>query len=236
MQSMDSIRINKYLADRGICSRREADKWVTAGRVTINGAVALMGQKVMGTETIAVDGQSIDTAKPTRVYLAFNKPVGIICSTDPKAQDNIVDAVGYPERVFNIGRLDVASSGLILLTNDGEIVNKILRAEGKHEKEYIVTVDHKITPDFLNKMSKGVMLDDEKTLPARLEQVSEITFRIILVEGRNRQIRRMCEELGYEVQSLQRVRIMHIELGKLRVGEWRHLTATEEAELHKTLS
>lgn len=233
---MDSIRINKYLADRGICSRREADKWVADGRVTVDGQVAVMGQKVTGTETIAVDGKSIGADKPTRVYIAYNKPVGIICSTDPNAKDNIVDAVGYPERIFNIGRLDVASSGLILLTNDGDIVNKILRAEGKHEKEYVVRVGHKITPDFLNKMSKGVLLDDEKTLPARIEQVDERTFKIILVEGRNRQIRRMCEELGYSVESLQRIRIMNIHLGKLNVGEWRHLTAQEERELMETLA
>lgn len=235
---MDTVRINKYLADRGVCSRREADKWVADGRVTVNGAVAVMGQKVTGTEAIAVDGKVIGTDKPTRVYIAYNKPVGIICSTDPNAKDNIVDAVGYPERIFNIGRLDVASSGLILLTNDGDIVNKILRAEGKHEKEYVVTVGHKITPDFLNKMSKGVLLEDEeeKTLPARIEQIDEKTFKIVLVEGRNRQIRRMCEELGFSVESLQRVRIMNIHLGKLKVGEWRHLTAAEEKELMATLT
>lgn len=234
---MDSVRINKYLADRGVCSRREADKLVAEGKITIDGQVAIMGQKVTGTETIEVDGKPITTNKPTRVYIVYNKPVGIICSTDPKAKDNVVDAVGYPERIFNIGRLDVASSGLILLTNDGDIVNKILRAEGKHEKEYVVTVGHKITPDFLQKMSKGVLLDDEdkKTLPARVEQISDKTFKIILVEGRNRQIRRMCEGLGYSVDSLERIRIMNIKLGKLRIGEWRHLTEAEEKELMDTL-
>ncbi len=234
---MDSVRINKYLADRGVCSRREADKLVAEGKITIDGQVAVMGQKVTGTETIEVHGKPITINKPTRVYIVYNKPVGIICSTDPKAKDNIVDAVGYPERIFNIGRLDVASSGLILLTNDGDIVNKILRAEGKHEKEYVVTVGHKITPDFLHKMSKGVLLedDDKKTLPARVEQISDKTFKIILVEGRNRQIRRMCEGLGYSVDSLERIRIMNIKLGKLRIGEWRHLTETEEKELMDTL-
>lgn len=231
-----SVRINKYLADRGICSRREADKLVTAGKVKINGKPAEMGQKVTGEEAIEIDGKPIAANKPTRVYLAYNKPVGIICSTDPKAKDNIVDAVGYPERVFNIGRLDVASSGLILLTNDGDIVNKILRAEGKHEKEYVVKVGHKITPDFLQKMRKGVLLEDGKTLPARVEQLSDNQFSIILVEGRNRQIRRMCEELIYSVESLERVRIMNIQLGKLPVGQWRHLTDTEEAELMATLN
>lgn len=235
-QFMESIRINKYLADRGVCSRREADKLVAAGKVTVDGVVALMGQKVAGTEVIVVDSKTLDASKPTRVYIAYNKPVGIISSTDPKAKDNIVDAVGYPERIFNIGRLDVASSGLILLTNDGDIVNKILRAEGKHEKEYVVTVDRKITPDFLNNMRKGVLIDDEKTLPARIEQSSEYTFRITIVEGRNRQIRKMCEALGFTVQSLKRVRIMHIELGGLKTGEWRHLTPGEEAELMAAIS
>ncbi len=229
-------RINKYLADRGICSRREADKLVADGKVTIDGTVAIMGQKVAGTEVIAVDGKPVEASKAERVYILYNKPVGIICSTDPKAKDNIVDAVGYPERIFNIGRLDVASSGLILLTNDGDIVNKILRAEGKHEKEYVVSVDRKITPDFLNNMRKGVLIDDEKTLPARIEQVAEFTFKIILVEGRNRQIRKMCEELGFTVQSLQRIRIMEIEIGGLKTGEWRHLTAGEEADLMTAVS
>ncbi len=230
---MESIRINKYLADRGICSRREADKLVASGQVLVDGVKAVMGQKVTGQEKIVVSGKDVAQAKPTAVYLAYNKPVGIICSTDPKAKDNIVDAVGYPERIFNIGRLDVASSGLILMTNDGDIVNKILRAEGKHEKEYVVTVDKKLTPDFLNKMRKGVLIDDSKTLPARITPLSDKTFSIILVEGRNRQIRRMCEELGFNVTTLERVRIMHIELGKLRVGEWRHLTKPEEDELMK---
>lgn len=233
---MDPIRINKYLADRGICSRREADTMVNDKRVMINGVLATIGQKVTGEESILVDGQPVGSDKPTRVYILYYKPVGIICSTDPKAKDNIVEAVGYPERIFNIGRLDVASSGLILLTNDGDIVNKILRAEGKHEKEYVVSVDRKITPDFLDNMRKGVLIDDEKTLPARIEQISPFTFRIILVEGRNRQIRRMCEQLGFTVQSLQRIRIMNIELGSLKVGEWRHLTAPEEAELMATLA
>ncbi len=232
---MESVRINKHLANLGICSRREADKMVEGKRVTVNGVLATMGQKVSAADTITIDGKPIKTEKPTRVYIAYNKPVGIICSTDPKAVDNIVEAVGYPERIFNIGRLDVASSGLILLTNDGEIVNKILRAAGRHEKEYIVTVDRKITPDFLNKMRKGVLIDDEKTLPARIEQLTENTFSIILVEGRNRQIRRMCEELGFEVKSLQRIRIMNIHLDKLREGEWRHLTAAEETELSEAL-
>ncbi|MFZ2681641.1 MAG: pseudouridine synthase [Patescibacteria group bacterium] len=233
---MDLIRINKYLADRGVCSRREADKLIADGKVLVNDVPATVGQRVTGAENIVVDGKFLDAVKPTRVYVLYNKPVGVICSTDPKATDNIVEAVGYPERIFNIGRLDVASSGLIMLTNDGDIVNKILRAEGKHEKEYVVSVDRKITPDFLDNMRKGVLIDDEKTLPARIEQLSEFTFRIILVEGRNRQIRKMCETLGFTVQSLKRVRIMHLEIGGLKTGEWRHLTAGEEAELMAAIS
>lgn len=228
---MDGIRINKYLAELGLCSRREADKLLAEGRVKVNGTVAELGLKVLPTDQITLDGKTVSGKKPERVYLAYNKPVGIICTSDPKAKDNIIEAVGYPERVFHIGRLDVASSGLILLTNDGDIVNKILRAEGSHEKEYVVNVDKKITPDFLRVMHKGVQLEDGKTKPADIAQIDEKTFTIILVEGRNRQIRRMCETLGYQVTSLQRVRIMNIELGKLRSGEWRHLTKEEEQEL-----
>jgi 23S rRNA pseudouridine2604 synthase len=224
-------RLNKFLVEQGVCSRREADRLIAANKITVNGRLAVMGEKVEGTEAIVVNGKKIDSAKKEKVYLAFNKPVGVICTTDPSAQDNIVDAVHYPERVFHVGRLDVASSGLILLTNDGAIVNAILRAEGKHEKEYIVTVDHKITPDFISKMQKGVLLEDGKTLPARLEQRTDVTFSIILVEGRNRQIRRMCEALGYAVIGLTRIRIMHIHLGSLKEGEWRHLTREEEQKL-----
>ncbi len=229
--TMDGTRINKYLAELGLCSRREADKLLADGRVKVNGAVAELGMKVLPTDLITLDDKTVSGKKPERVYLAYHKPVGIICTSDPKAKDNIIEAVGYPERIFHIGRLDVASSGLILLTNDGSIVNKILRAEGLHEKEYIVSVHKKITPDFLQVMHKGVQLEDGKTKPADIAQVDEKTFSIILVEGRNRQIRRMCEALGYEVTGLQRVRIMDIQLGKLRAGEWRHLTKEEEQGL-----
>ena len=235
-QTMDSVRINKYLADLGLCSRREADKLLADGRVKVNGVVAELGQKVSPTDNVTLDGKPVGGKKPERVYLAYNKPVGIICTSDPKAQDNIIEAVGYPERIFHVGRLDVASSGLILLTNDGNIVNKILRAEGEHEKEYVVSVNRKITPDFLQVMHKGVQLEDGKTKPATVTQLSENTFSIILVEGRNRQIRRMCEALGYDVISLQRIRIMNIELGKLRPGEWRHLTPAEEKTLMASLA
>jgi 23S rRNA pseudouridine2604 synthase len=195
-----------------------------------------MGQKVAGTEDIRLLKQSVPANKPTAVYLAYNKPVGIICSTDPRARDNIVNAVNYPERIFNIGRLDVASSGLILLTNDGDIVNKILRAEGRHEKEYWVKVDKTITPEFLRTMQTGIMLDGRKTLPAKLKQLSDLSFTITLTEGRNRQIRRMCEALGYTVKSLHRIRIMHIKLGDLKDGEWRPLTPAETTKLLKQVS
>ncbi|MFA5947185.1 MAG: pseudouridine synthase [Patescibacteria group bacterium] len=229
------VRLNKFMVEQGVCSRREADRLIEAGKITIDGRKAVMGEKVEGTEEIVVDGKKVDTSPKEKVYLAYNKPVGIICTADPEAQDNIVEAVHYPERIFHIGRLDVASSGLILLTNDGSIVNKILRAEGEHEKEYIVTVDKKITPDFIQKMKKGVQLEDGRTLPAKLDERTENTFAITIVEGRNRQIRRMCEALGYQVIGLTRVRIMHIKLGDLQVGEWRHLTREEETILWKGL-
>lgn len=224
-------RLNKFLVEQGVCSRREADRLIEAGKITVNGRKAIMGEKVEGTEEIVVNGKKVSAEKKQRVYLAYNKPVGIICTSDPKAQDNIIEAIHYPERIFHVGRLDVASSGLILMTNDGEIVNKILRSQGKHEKEYIVTVDKRITPDFIQKMRKGVQLEDGRTLPARVEQIGFDAFSIILVEGRNRQIRRMCDALGFSVKSLERVRIMNIHLGDLKVGEWRHLKMDEEMEL-----
>ncbi|MFA5945594.1 MAG: pseudouridine synthase [Patescibacteria group bacterium] len=228
-------RLNKFLGEQGVCSRREADKLIAEGKITINGRKAVMGEKIEGTEEIIVDGKAVNVEKKERVYLAYNKPVGIICTTDPGAKDNIVDSVHYPERIFNIGRLDVASSGLILLTNDGSIVNKILRAEGKHEKEYIVTMNKKITPDFIQKMKKGVELEDGRTMPTKVDERTENTFSITLMEGRNRQIRRMCSALGFEVKALTRVRIMHIMLGDLKEGEWRHLTKEEEAKLFEEI-
>jgi len=231
-----TVRLNKLLVEQGVCSRREADRLIEAKKITVNGRPAIMGEKVEGTEDIIVNGKKVDTAPKERVYLAYNKPVGVICTADPKAKDNIVESVHYPERVFNVGRLDVASSGLILLTNDGSIVNNILRAEGEHEKEYIVTVDKEITPEFIVKMKKGVLLEDGLTLPAVLDQRTENTFAITIVEGRNRQIRRMCEALGYKVLGLTRVRIMHIELGDLQPGEWRHLTKEEESTLFTKIS
>lgn len=228
------VRLNKFLVDHGIASRRGADRLIEDGVVTVNGTTAVLGQKVNGTDRVAVNGKAV-AERSKRVYLAYNKPVGIICTSDPKAQDNIIDAINYPERIFHIGRLDVASSGLILLTNDGDIVNKILRAEGEHDKEYVVEVHKPVTQDFLYAMSNGVMLDDRRTLPARVYRISPTSFSVTIVEGRNRQIRRMCEELGYEVVALKRIRIMHIHLDKLPSGHFRHLTKQEEDTLIKNL-
>jgi len=220
------MRLNKFLAETGACSRREADQWIEAGRVTVNGARAVLGTQVNDGDDVRVDGQPL-RAKPRRVYLALNKPIGIECTTDRDVPGNIVDFVGYPERIFPIGRLDKDSEGLILLTNDGDIVNTILRAEHEHEKEYIVAVDRPLTPSFLAGMAAGVPILDTVTNPCKLAQVGRNTFRIVLTQGLNRQIRRMCEHFGYTVRRLQRVRIMHVHLGTLPVGKWRELDARE---------
>lgn len=220
------MRLNKYLAETGACSRRQADQWIDSGRVTVNGTVAVLGTQVNDGDEVQVDGQPL-RAKPRRVYLALNKPVGIECTTDREVPDNIVDFVGYPERVFPIGRLDKDSEGLILLTNDGDIVNTVLRAEHEHEKEYLVSVDRPLTAAFLAGMAAGVPILDTVTNPCRLTQVGRNTFRIVLTQGLNRQIRRMCEHFDYRVRRLQRVRIMHVHLGSLPVGQWRELTAAE---------
>jgi 23S rRNA pseudouridine2604 synthase len=220
------MRLNKFLAETGACSRREADQWIEAGRVTINGAPAALGTQVNEGDDVRVDGRALG-AKPQRVYLALNKPIGIECTTDRDVPGNIVDFVAYPERIFPIGRLDKDSEGLILLTNDGDIVNTILRAEHEHEKEYIVAVDRPLTPAFLAGMAAGVPILDTVTNPCKVTQVGKNTFRIVLTQGLNRQIRRMCEHFDYRVRRLQRVRIMHVHLGTLPVGKWRELTATE---------
>jgi len=220
------MRLNKFLAETGACSRREADQWIEAGRVSVNGARAVLGTQVNDGDDVRVDGQPL-RAKPRRVYLALNKPIGIECTTDRDVPGNIVDFVGYPERIFPIGRLDKDSEGLILLTNDGDIVNTVLRAEHEHEKEYIVAVDRPLTPAFLAGMAAGVPILDTVTNPCKLTQVGRNTFRIVLTQGLNRQIRRMCEHFGYTVRRLQRVRIMHVQLGTLPVGKWRELDATE---------
>ena len=224
------MRLNKFLAETGACSRREADQWIEAGRVSVNGTPAVLGTQVNDGDDVRVDGRPL-RSKPERVYLALNKPIGIECTTDRDVPGNIVDFVGHPERIFPIGRLDKDSEGLILLTNDGDIVNTVLRAENEHEKEYIVAVDRPLTPAFLAGMAAGVPILDTVTNPCKLTQVGKNTFRIVLTQGLNRQIRRMCEYFDYTVRRLQRVRIMHIPLGDLPSGAWRELTAAEVAGL-----
>jgi 23S rRNA pseudouridine2604 synthase len=221
-----AVRINKYLAETGACSRREADQWIEDARVTVNGRRAVLGTQVQDGDDVRVDGTPL-RRRPTRVYLALNKPVGIECTTDRDVPGNIVDFVGYPERIFPVGRLDKDSEGLILLTNDGDIVNTILRAENAHEKEYVVAVDRPLTEAFLAGMAAGVPVLGTVTNPCRVTKVGKNTFRIVLTQGMNRQIRRMCEHFDYTVRRLQRVRIMHVQLGSLPVGKWRTLTTAE---------
>ena len=220
------MRLNKFLAEAGACSRREADQWIEAGRVTVNGARAVLGTQVNEGDDVRVDGQPL-RSRPKRVYLALNKPIGIECTTDRDVPGNIVDFVAHRERVFPIGRLDKDSEGLILLTNDGDIVNTILRAENEHEKEYLVAVDRPLTPAFLAGLAAGVPILGTVTNPCKVTQVGRNTFRIVLTQGLNRQIRRMCEHFDYTVRRLQRVRIMHVQLGSLPVGQWRELSAAE---------
>jgi 23S rRNA pseudouridine2604 synthase len=220
------MRLNKYISETGICSRREADKWIEAGRVTCNGQNAALGTQVTESDEVRVDGQLLG-AKKKDVYIALNKPVGIICTTETDIADNIIDHIRHPQRIFPVGRLDRDSEGLILLTNNGDIVNEILRSENNHEKEYLVTVDRPITDLSLQMMSSGVKIMGEITKPAKVSRVDPQTFRIILTQGLNRQIRRMCSALGYKAQRLQRVRIMNIQLGNLNPGEWRALTPGE---------
>ncbi|WP_431137574.1 23S rRNA pseudouridine(2604) synthase RluF [Psychroserpens mesophilus] len=230
-------RINKYLSEAGYCSRREADKLIEAGRVTINGVVPEMGTKIGSNDEVHVDGKLITNNKDAFVYLAFNKPVGIVCTTDTRVEkDNIIDFLNYPKRIFPIGRLDKPSEGLILLTDDGDIVNKILRASNNHEKEYIVTVDKPISQTFITRMSGGIYLDDLKqtTKKCEVEKLSKYAFRIVLTQGLNRQIRRMCDYLNYEVLTLKRVRIMNIVLDT-PVGQYRELSKNEFKELSDLL-
>jgi 23S rRNA pseudouridine2604 synthase len=224
------VRLNKYISATGVCSRREADKWIEAGRVTCNGQPAMLGTQVAQGDEVRIDGELIG-AKKEQVYIAFNKPVGIICTTETDIEDNIIGFLGYPERIFPVGRLDRDSEGLILLTNNGDIVNEILRAENNHEKEYVVTVERPITDLALSMMAGGVKIMGEMTKPGKVTRVDAQCFRIILTQGLNRQIRRMCSALGYRAQRLQRVRIMNIHLGSLALGQWRHLTPEELSEL-----
>ena len=228
-------RINKYLSELGFCSRREADKLIDAGRITINGAVPEMGTKVTTADEIRVDGKLVVQEKDKPVYLIFNKPVGIVCTTDTRVEkDNIIDFINYPTRIFPVGRLDKASEGLIFLTNDGDIVNKILRARNNHDKEYIVEVDKPVTESFVKRMSDGLPILDTITRKCEVEQLGKNRFKIVLTQGLNRQIRRMCEYLGYEVTRLKRVRIMNIHLD-VAVGKYRQFTPAELAELNRLL-
>lgn len=229
--SPTGIRLNKFISDTGFCSRREADKLIETGRVTINGKPVELGMRVQPGDAVAVDGKQVGAKKPP-VYLAFNKPVGITCTTELHVKGNIISYINYKERIFPIGRLDKPSEGLIFLTNDGDIVNKILRAGNNHEKEYIVTVDKVIDDAFIRKMSSGVQILDTTTLPCKVFQEGRKRFRIILTQGLNRQIRRMAEALGYQVETLRRIRIMNIRLDQIPVGKWRHLTEREMAEIH----
>ena len=223
---MPDTSINKYIASTGVCSRREADKLLDAGRVTLNGEVARKGNRVGEEDTVLLDGKPL-VEKPTTVYLALHKPPGITCTTDQRDKTNIIDFVAYPERIFPIGRLDKPSTGLILLTNDGDIVNKILRVENAHDKEYIVTVNKPIDLEFVRRMSEGLPILGTVTKRCEVEKLGKRMFRIILTQGLNRQIRRMCEYLGYEVQTLKRVRIMNVRLANLPVGEYRELRDDE---------
>ena len=229
------MRINKFISEAGTASRRGADKLITEGRVTINGKRATIGSQVEPGDDVRVNGNQLFVAR-NNVYIALNKPVGITCTTEKGVKGNIVDLVNHPFRVFHIGRLDKDSEGLILLTNDGDIVNEILRSENQHEKEYIVSVDRPITPEFLKQMSEGVKILDTVTLPCKVEQLSKYDFKIILTQGLNRQIRRMCEALGYNVYRLQRIRIMNIQLDNLPVGQWRYLSKKEKAQLFQELN
>lgn len=220
------MRLNKYISETGVCSRREADKWIDAGRVTCNGQLAALGTRIVDGDEVCIDGRAIGVKKK-QIYIALNKPVGITCTTEAHIEDNIIDLIGHPERIFPIGRLDKDSEGLILLTNNGDIVNEILRSENNHEKEYIVTVDRPITDLSLKMMASGVKIMGELTKPCQVSRIDQVSFRMILTQGLNRQIRRMCSALGYKAQRLQRVRIMNIHLGTLSSGRWRHLTAPE---------
>lgn len=226
----NGIRINKYIASSGLCSRREADTLVERGAVTVNDIVAEAGTRVFPGDVVSVDGKII-SPKEEHIYIALNKPLGITCTTDLRDEDNIIDFIGMKERIFPVGRLDKNSSGLILLTNDGDIVNKLLRAENGHEKEYVVRVDRKIDPTFEEKMENGLPVDGQMTLPCEVEITGPHTFKIILRQGLNRQIRKMCEQLGYRVVKLKRVRFMNILLGDLKVGAYRPLTKEEIRKL-----
>ena len=230
------VRLNKYLSEVGYCSRREADKLIEQGRVTLNGAHPELGTKVQENDSVEVDGKSVSQKQDKPVYLVFNKPIGIVCTTDTRVEkDNIIDYINYPKRIFPIGRLDKPSEGLIFLTDDGDIVNKILRARNGHEKEYIVRVNRPVNSTFIKRMSLGVPILDTTTKPCKVKKIGQNEFSIVLTQGLNRQIRRMCEYLDYRVTKLQRVRIMNIELD-LPIGKWREFTKEEFIELNRLLA
>ena len=236
MSAVELKRINKYLSEAGFCSRREADKLIDQNRVTINGKVPELGTKIAPGDEVRVDGTLINGSEESFVYLAFNKPIGIVCTTDTRVEkNNIVDYINYPKRIFPIGRLDKPSEGLIFMTNDGDIVNKILRAKNNHEKEYIVTVDKPFDERFLKRMRNGIPILGTVTRKCKVERIGKTKFKIILTQGLNRQIRRMCEYLGYNVIKLKRVRIMNIKLD-VPVGQWRELTPKEMKEINRLIS
>ena len=230
-----SINLNKFISSTGICSRRDAEKLILEGRVTINGKPTQLGNRVFEGDEVRIDGKPLN-AKPKTLYIALNKPVGIVCTTDSKEKNNIVRYVAHEQRLFPIGRLDKPSEGLIFLTNDGDIVNKILRAGNQHEKEYIVSVNKSITPEFIQKMSNGIPILGTVTKKCKVEKVNDTTFKIILTQGLNRQIRRMCEYLNYEVTQLKRTRIMNVSLGNLKYGDWRELTPKELQEINRMVA
>ena len=230
-----SINLNKFISSTGICSRREAEKLIVSGRVTINGKPTKLGNRVFRNDVVKVDGKLLKQKPKTR-YIALNKPIGIVSTTDSKEKNNIVNCINHTQRLFPIGRLDKPSEGLIFLTNDGDIVNKILRAGNNHEKEYVVTVNKNITTDFVKKMSNGIPILGTVTKKCKVEKISEKVFKIILVQGLNRQIRRMCEYLGFEVTKLKRVRIMNVSLGNLKPGDWRELTEDEMKIINKMVA
>jgi len=239
MSSTSSVRLNKFISDSGYCSRREADKLIESNRVKVNGRRPELGTRIEAADVVEVDGQEIQgsaESKSDRVYIAYNKPVGITCTTEHSVKGNIIDAIDHDQRIFPIGRLDKPSEGLILLTSDGDIVNRILRAENAHEKEYLVAVNKSIGPGFAEKMSRGVPILDTVTKPCKVATVGRSAFKITLTQGLNRQIRRMCEYLGYEVTQLVRMRIMNVELGRLKSGQWRNLTRQEMEQINAAIA
>ena len=231
----EGIRLNKYISESGVASRRAADRLIEEGRVAINGRPAVVGDKVLDGDVVTVDGKAVER-EGEDIILAFNKPRGITCTANPEDKDNVIDYIGYPKRIYSIGRLDKDSQGLLLMTNNGELANQVMRSRGEHEKEYIVTVNKPVTKQFIKGMSNGVpILDGKVTKKCVVEMTGEKEFRIILKQGLNRQIRRMCEYFGYEVVRLERIRVMNIELGKLKEGRYRNITKQEREELFRQL-